>query len=97
VFFQKRAGRSVRYDRRVRNAEAAGSNPARSTKLKLTPNCGGASVVSGFVFCNRLIANFRAFSQVFEMFKPISRAKFVVFISKYIVVYVFAVIAVNSK
>ena len=31
VFFQKRAGRSVRYDRRVRNAEAAGSNPARST------------------------------------------------------------------
>jgi hypothetical protein len=31
------------------------------------------------------------------MFKPISRAKFVVFISKYIVVYVFAVIAVNSK
>jgi integrase len=31
VFFQKRAGRSVWYDRRVRNAEAAGSNPARST------------------------------------------------------------------
>ena len=31
MFFQKRAGRSVRYDRRVRNAEAAGSNPARST------------------------------------------------------------------
>jgi hypothetical protein len=31
VFFQKGAGRSVRYDRRVRNAEAAGSNPARST------------------------------------------------------------------
>jgi hypothetical protein len=30
VFFQKRAGRSARYDRRVRNAEAAGSNPARS-------------------------------------------------------------------
>lgn len=29
---QKRAGRSVWYDRRVRNAEAAGSNPARSTK-----------------------------------------------------------------
>ena len=27
----KRAGRSARYDRRVRNAEAAGSNPARST------------------------------------------------------------------
>ena len=33
VFFQKWAGRSVRYDRRVRNAEAAGSNPARSTHL----------------------------------------------------------------
>jgi hypothetical protein len=31
VFFQKWAGRSVWYDRRVRNAEAAGSNPARST------------------------------------------------------------------
>jgi hypothetical protein len=31
---QKWAGRSVWYDRRVRNAEAAGSNPARST---LTP------------------------------------------------------------
>ncbi len=30
-FFQKWAGRSVWYDRRVRNAEAAGSNPARST------------------------------------------------------------------
>jgi predicted nucleic acid-binding protein len=34
VFFKKNiktwAGRSVRYDRRVRNAEAAGSNPARS-------------------------------------------------------------------
>jgi hypothetical protein len=26
----KWAGRSARYDRRVRNAEAAGSNPARS-------------------------------------------------------------------
>ncbi len=31
---QKRAGRSAWYDRRVRNAEAAGSNPARSI---LTP------------------------------------------------------------
>jgi hypothetical protein len=30
------AGRSVWYDRRVRNAEAAGSNPARSTS-SLTP------------------------------------------------------------
>ncbi len=26
------AGRSVRYDRRVRNAEVGGSNPPRSTK-----------------------------------------------------------------
>jgi hypothetical protein len=34
VFFQQRAGRSVWYDRRVRNAEAAGSNPARSTNFK---------------------------------------------------------------
>jgi len=32
----------------VRNAEAAGSNPARSTTLKLPPNCGEASVVSEF-------------------------------------------------
>ena len=34
-FFRKapeRAGRSAWYDRRVRNAEAAGSNPARSIK-----------------------------------------------------------------
>jgi hypothetical protein len=30
----------------VRNAEAAGSNPARSTTLKLAPNCGEASVIS---------------------------------------------------
>jgi hypothetical protein len=31
----ERAGRSVWYDRRLRKAEAAGSNPARSTK----PSC----------------------------------------------------------
>ena len=34
VFFHRNfkwAGRSARYDRRVRNAEAAGSHPARST------------------------------------------------------------------
>src|SRR5512141_2001886 len=31
------AGRSVRYDRRVRNAEAAGSNPARSTFTSARP------------------------------------------------------------
>jgi integrase len=40
VFFQKspaRAGRSARYDRRVRNAEAAGSNPARSTFTPARP------------------------------------------------------------
>jgi hypothetical protein len=37
VFFQKRAGRSVWYDRRVRNAEAAGSNPARSTFAPARP------------------------------------------------------------
>jgi hypothetical protein len=37
VFFQKWAGRSVRYDRRVRNAEAAGSNPARSTFTSARP------------------------------------------------------------
>ena len=33
VLFAEGAGRSVWYDRRVRNAEAAGSNPARSTEL----------------------------------------------------------------
>jgi hypothetical protein len=38
VFFQKWAGRSVRYDRRVRNAEAAGSNPARSTFTPARPH-----------------------------------------------------------
>ncbi len=38
MFFQKRAGRSVRYDRRVRNAEAAGSNPARSTLASAHPD-----------------------------------------------------------
>jgi hypothetical protein len=37
VFFQKWAGRSVWYDRRVRNAEAAGSNPARSTFTPARP------------------------------------------------------------
>jgi hypothetical protein len=31
------AGRSARYDRRVRNAEAAGSNPARSTITPASP------------------------------------------------------------
>ena len=36
-FFRKRAGRSARYDRRVRNAEAAGSNPARSTFTSARP------------------------------------------------------------
>ena len=39
-FFRKapeRAGRSAWYDRRVRNAEAAGSNPARSI-MRLEPN-----------------------------------------------------------
>jgi hypothetical protein len=30
-----RAGRSVRYDRRLRKAEAAGSNPARSTPIRV--------------------------------------------------------------
>ena len=34
----KRAGRSARYDRRVRNAEAAGSNPARSTFTPARPH-----------------------------------------------------------
>jgi integrase len=34
---QKWAGRSVWYDRRVRNAEAAGSNPARSTFTPARP------------------------------------------------------------
>jgi hypothetical protein len=38
VFSEKGAGRSVRYDRRVRNAEAAGSNPARSTISFEPPN-----------------------------------------------------------
>jgi integrase len=37
VFFQKGAGRSVRYDRRVRNAEVAGSNPARSISAPAHP------------------------------------------------------------
>jgi hypothetical protein len=32
-----RAGRSVRYDRRLRKAEVAGSNPARSTLLEHNP------------------------------------------------------------
>ncbi len=35
---KERAGRSVRYDRRVRNAEAAGSNPARSTLTPVHPD-----------------------------------------------------------
>jgi|WetSurMetagenome_2_1015567.scaffolds.fasta_scaffold149517_2 hypothetical protein len=33
-----RAGRSAWYDRRVRNAEAAGSNPARSTFTLARPS-----------------------------------------------------------
>ena len=34
----ERAGRSVWYDRRVRNAEAAGSNPARSIETVFNQN-----------------------------------------------------------
>ena len=54
----------------VRNAEAAGSNPARSTTLKFAPNCGVASFVSEFIPFYLLIADFKAFSHVFEIFKP---------------------------
>ena len=48
---QKRAGRSVWYDRRVRNAEAAGSNPARSTTT-VAPNTSTNRVL---VFNNLLM------------------------------------------
>jgi len=52
--------RGVNFDfNSVRNAEAAGSNPARSTTSKFAPNCGKASVVSGFIPCSRLIASFK--------------------------------------
>ena len=34
----RRAGRSVWYDRRLRKAEAAGSNPARSTSVIVQEN-----------------------------------------------------------
>jgi hypothetical protein len=37
ILKQQWAGRSVWYDRRVRNAEAAGSNPARSTFTTARP------------------------------------------------------------
>ena len=59
------AGRSVWYDRHVGIVEVAGSNPASSTILMFW-----------FSPCKRPIACFKAFSQIFDAFKPISYAKF---------------------
>ena len=48
VFPEKGAGRSVRYDRRVRNAEAAGSNPARSTFTPAAPFLSHSNISGDF-------------------------------------------------
>ena len=59
---ESRAGRSVWYDRRVRNAEAGGSNPPRSTTLRTGKSRVYRKIIDGiakeitwkyFIFCRK--------------------------------------------